>query len=614
MQTDWQRWIVTLSSTVVGIIVIAVLYWARALFMPIAVAVFFTFVLSPLVAWLQHRGIGRTLSVLVVSLVVICVAAGVGAVIAHEIVGIANTLPDRKEAIEHKLVEVRQWLFGSSRFGNFLDDMREVLFPKPQNRQTVVVESPSGPMASQFQEYISPSIEFLGQAALTALLTVYMLIRREDLRNRMIRLVGAGRVTTTTKAVDEASRRVSRYLLVQLCVNVSFGTIIAIGLLALEVKYVLLWGFLAGVMRYVPYIGTWIGVIFPLLFSFATAPAWWGGWGQPLMVFVMYVGLELIVANALEPWLYGSSMGLSSVAQVLAASFWAYMWGPIGLVLSGPLTACLLVLGKYVRGAEFLEVLLGDEPALAPPIALYQRLAARDQDEASEVALAVAREKGPDVALETVIVPALAMIRRDRDRGEIEPTAFRYAIHGAREIAAEVAELREQTTTTSDSRVRMLICPARDEAEHVAAEVLGSLLDASKWEVRVAGDETLASELVKAVEDFQPAAVVLIALLPGGASHCRYLVKRLRAKFGEDVRILIGRWGASDSSRDEESGGVRLADAEDRSLTSTFSRMAALHPVLLADIEKRHAVEKDPVEGAGRSSSKQDPLLAHAHK
>ena len=334
-----------------------------------------------------------------------------------------------------------------------------------------------------------------------------------------------------------------------------------------------------------PYIGTWIGLILPVLYSFATAPDWGGGWGQPIAVFLLYFGLELAVANFLEPWLYGSSMGLSSVAQLVATAFWAYIWGPIGLILASPLTACLLVLGKYIRGAEFLEVLLGDEPALDPPIAFYQRLAARDQDEAATVALEVAKKSGPDVALETVVIPALGMVRRDRDRGELDPAAFRSAIHACHEVAAELADLREaHAPASNERRVRVLVCPARDQAEAVAAEILEACLEASTWEVRVAGEEMLASELVQAVQEFQPAVVVLIALPPGGLSHCRYLVSRLRAK-NSDIRILIGRWGNEELLSEDTSGAVKRVDAEDHTLTATHARLTALHQVLLAELD-----------------------------
>jgi predicted PurR-regulated permease PerM len=589
MPTDWQRSLNLLAATVVTVTAVAIIYWARSILIPITLAVFLAFVLSPLAAWLQHRGLGRTFSVLLVVGMVVLGWVGIGGIIMHQMVLIADSLPDREVAIKAKVTAAKAWLTGNgnSRFGQFINDVTEVVMPKKPDHQTVVVESASPPLTSQLQPYISPSVEILGQAALSFVLTIYMLIRREDLRNRMIRLLGNGKVTTTTKAVDEASQRISRYLLMQLMINSTFGLTISLGLLLLGVDYVLLWGFIAAIMRYIPYIGTWIGLLPPVLFSFATASGWGAGWGQPITVFVLYFSLELIWANAMEPWLYGSSVGLSEIAQLVAAAFWAFLWGPIGLILSCPLTACLLVMGKYVRGAEFLAVVLGDEPALEPLVAFYQRLAARDQDEASDIAINVAKATSPEAALETVVIPALYLVRRDRDEGELDQTVFRFAIHATREIAAEIGELREPSLAVpSDTRIRILVCPARDEAEHVAAEILGGSLDPAKWEVKVTGEELLASELVTTVQEFQPAVIVFVAIPPGGMSHCRYMVNRIRSKMPR-IRAIVGRWSSEDDTPLEVSNGPNRLDAVDRNLSETRKRLNDMHSVLLAEIEKQ---------------------------
>jgi predicted PurR-regulated permease PerM/methylmalonyl-CoA mutase cobalamin-binding subunit len=585
MSSDWQRSLVTLAATILTVITVAVLYWAKAIFIPVALAIFLAFVLYPPVMWLQHRGLGRTLAVIVMVGTVVMVALGIGFGVAHQVVALADTLPDRQDAIKSKVVAAKNWVVGNgtSRFGQLVNDLGEVIDPKPQNQQGVVVEPPSPGLASRLDQYISPAAEMLGQAAFTFILTVFILIRREDLRNRMIRLLGEGKVTTTTRAVDDATRRISRYLLFQLMINTGFGLLIALGLFVLGVDYALLWGFIAALMRYVPYIGTWIGLIPPVLFSFATAPDWGGGWGQPLAVLALFIGLELVCNNVLEPWLYGTSMGLSEVAQLVAAGFWAFLWGPIGLVLSGPLTACLLVLGKHVPRFKFLDVLLGDTPALEPRVAFYQRLAARDQDEASDIALGVAGKEGADAALESVLVPALCLARRDLDDGDLDPSDFRIAIRAAREIADEIAELREVALVQQDmERIRVLIAPTRDEAEHVAADILAAALDSIRWETQVTGEETLASELIAAILEFRPAVVVLATLPPGGLSHCRYLVSRVRAKC-PGVRVIVGRWGALEPQMIEQADKVKGADGIDYTLSETRKRLAEMHSVLVSE-------------------------------
>ncbi len=238
-------------------------------------------------------------------------------------------------------------------------------------------------------ETIGPAAEGLADAFLVLVLVVFMLIQRENLRNRLVRLMGHGRLITTTQAFDEGAQRISRYLIMQVLVNTIFGLILAGGLFAAGLfsghrvlwQYALLWGFLAGSLRFVPYLGTWIAAALITGFSVATLP----GWGLPIGIFAFFVVVELLTANAVEPLVFGHSTGISPLALLLAAAFWTWLWGPIGLILSTPLTVILVVLGKYVPELHFFEVLLGDEPALSIPVTYYQRLVARDLDEASDL-------------------------------------------------------------------------------------------------------------------------------------------------------------------------------------------------------------------------------------
>ncbi|MCI0700463.1 MAG: AI-2E family transporter [Planctomycetia bacterium] len=580
MASDWQRALVALAATVVTLAIVAVLYWARSIFIPVALATFLAFVLGPVVAWLQRRGLGRTLAVCSAVGLVAIVSVGVGAVVTHQLGSLADTLPDRREAIKAKLTSAKEWIVGdgNNRFGVLIDDVTEIMGTRRSQTGTVVVQSDSS-WVSRVQDYISPAAELLGQAAFAGILTVFMLLRKEDLRNRMIRLLGDGKVTTTTKAVDDASRRISRYLLAQLILNTLFGGVIVIGLFLLGVKYALLWGFIATLMRYVPYVGTWIGLIPPTLFSLAMSE----GWAQPIAVLALFVGLELLCNNIFEPMLYGQSMGLSEVAQLIAAAVWAFLWGPVGLILSGPLTVCLLVLGRHVRRFDFFVVLLGDQPALEPRVAFYQRLAARDQDEAAMVALEEAQKNGPEPAFDTVLIPALCLARRDFDEGDLDVADLRFVVRATREIAEEVAELRAPTNGKFEERPRLLISPARDEAEHVAAELLALTLDPAKWEVKVAADETLASEVVELAAEFRPDVVLITTLPPGGLSHARYLMTRLRSRF-PDLTLMVGRWGCSEESVEARTNEVlKHSDGVDNTLAETRQRLSTLYPLLTAE-------------------------------
>jgi predicted PurR-regulated permease PerM len=580
MPSDWQRALVALAATVIGVVIVAVLYFARSIFIPVALAIFLSFVLSPVVARLQRRGLGRTTAVVLTVALLVCGSIGTAAVIAHQVVQLADTLPERREAIKEKVATAKGWVVGdgNSKFGQLIDDVNGAISPKPKNESKVVLE-PASPLGGQIDTYLNPVAEALGQAAFTFILTVFMLLKREDLRNRMIRLLGDGKVTTTTKAVDDASTRISRYLLSQLLLNTAFGLVITIGLFLLGMPYAILWGFIATLMRYVPYIGTWIGLLPPVLYSFATAPAWGGGFGQPVAVFLLFIGLEALCNNIFEPKLYGKSMGLSEVAQLVMAGIWAFLWGPIGLILSGPLTVCLLVLGRHVRRFQFLEVLLGDRPALEPQVAFYQRLAARDQDEAAEVAVAHAKENTGEATFDDVLVPALCLARRDNLEGDLDAADLRFVNAATREVAEEVAELREVPAGSAADRRRVLLCPARDATEHVAAELLALTLDPNRWEVKIAGDETLASELVAQVADFAPQVVVITTMPPGGLSHARYLVTRLRQRFPK-VKVLVGRWGCEDAAGDARAEVLANIDGIDRTIAESRKRLNELHPLL----------------------------------
>jgi hypothetical protein len=287
-------------------------------------------------------------------------------------------------------------------------------------------------------------------------------------------------------------------------------------------------------------------------------------------------------------------MGLSEVAQLISAAIWAFLWGPIGLILSGPLTVCFLVLGRHVRQFEFFVVLLGDKPALEPQVAFYQRLAARDQDEAAEVAMEVAKQTSAEEAFDTVMVPALCLARRDRDEGNLDPTDLRFIVDAAREVAEEVAEIREETNAAENERLRVLICPARDDAENLAAQLLALTLPASRWEVKVAGDETLASELIAMIEEFHPAVVVIATLPPGGVSHARYLITRIRKQFPE-LPVLVGRWGCDDGDIETMRDPLKNTNGVDRTLAATRNRLAQLHPILTSEQKAVGVTENNAV-------------------
>ena len=303
----------------------------------------------------------------------------------------------------------------------------------------VVIEPQRAAWMSRLSSFLSPMLEYLGELALAIILVIFMLLKREELRNRIIRLAGQGKIVAATKFVDEAAHRVSRFLLMQAIVNASFGLLFGAGLLVIGVKYALLWGFLGAMLRYLPYIGPYLAVTFPISLSLAMSE----GWGTTLAVIGLFLTLELIISNFIEPRLYGHSMGVSEIAMLVSAAFWAFLWGPIGLVLSSPLTVCLVVLGRYIPQLEFLSVLLGDEPALDAAISFYQRLLARDQDEAEGLIIEeMGRLESPEQIYDAMLLPSLGAIKRNRVSGDITEDDEQYALQAIREIVEDIGEGR----------------------------------------------------------------------------------------------------------------------------------------------------------------------------
>ena len=572
------RALTVLAGVVVVFFIATALYWAQAILVPVALAIYFSFILTPPVAYLQRRRVPRVLAVMLV-LVGALLAFGVtGLVVGRQVVHLGRTLPDHEDKIKHKFETVRAWMHANegnrlAKLGNDLYDMlaedTKSAAPEAEGAGAVVVR-PESTWVSRAQGLLTPAAEVLGQAAFTFILLVFMLNRREDLRNRLIRLLGQGRLTTSTKAVDETSRRISRFLLVQFLLNASFGVIVTVGLLLIGVPYAPLWGFVGFLMRYVPYVGTWLAVIPPTVFTFAVSDTW----APPILVFVLFIGLEVLAGSVAEPLLFGHSLGLSEVAQLVAAAFWAFLWGPVGLILSGPLTVCLLVLGKYVPQWRFLSVLLGDEPVLSPRVAFYQRLAARDQDEAAEIADKELATRPAEQVFDDVFVPVLVAARRDAAAGRLSDDDLQCATRAVREVAEEVFEPAHPEVPAAGGPVRVLIVPAKDAVDHAAADLFARLFNPGEWEVEVAPANTLTSELLDLVEKTRPAVVVVAALPPGGLTHTRYLCKRLRQR-AADLKVVVGRWAAPE---DDPPGWVQLKGAgADEVTTSLEATRAFLH-------------------------------------
>ena len=572
---------------VVAALVVAVgaLYLARAVLVPIALATLLAFMVHPIVNRLTKVGLGRGLSVAVVVTMLVATLGAACWMLMIEFASLSTQIPVYRDNLIRKISEVRRLGQGgvlekaqtaATDVANEWQKETGAARPKKAPTPVVVTSEPTG-------IWQLPSVvEGLGGAATVIVLVIFMLLEREDLRNRVVRLGGYGRLITTTRALDEASQRISRYLLMQSIINTSFGTGIAVGLLLLGVPYPLLWGFLATVLRFIPYVGVGLAALTLVTFALAAFPTWL----TPLLVAGLVVALELACSLALEPLLYGQSAGVSQVALLSSVTFWAWLWGPVGLLLATPLTVCLVVLAKYVPGLEFVGILMSDEPPIAPAAAFYQRLLAEDHREAGRIAATQADEHGLEAAYDTVIVPALRHARRDHREETLSDEALQAIWKATREIVDDLAAQRhaEQAGSEDDAAaappraVRVLAVPVRDEGDALGLAMLVHLLSPGRWAVDVASPHVLASEVIALIEETHP-SVVCLGGLPASprSAHTRYLCKRIRARF-PDLRIIVGRWGLGESAahvrRQLEGAG---ADYVGLSLVETREQLQRVH-------------------------------------
>ena len=448
-----------------------------------------------------------------------------------------------------------------------------------QRPVAVVLEPPS------ILAHLPSLLQALASAGVVTVLVIFMLLERLELRDRLILLIGYRRMTATTRALDEAGARIARYLLMQSVINGSFGVALGLGLFLIGVPYAVVWGALAAALRFIPYIGAFVAALLPLAVSLAVFP----GWLQPALVVGLFLLLELATSMVMEPWLYGQSAGVSQVALLIAVIFWSWFWGPVGLLLATPLTVCLIVLGKHLPALGFIVVLMGDRPVIEAKARYYQRLLARDQDEAADIVEAYVNTDGRESVHDAVLLPALFYAKQDRDRGLLSEDDARFVGQATREIldtlahdapapAADTGGL-PVNDAGADTRVRIGGCPARDQADALALEMVRQLLDPARYLLEVCGPGLLTAEVVAWVELNRPTLLCIGAVAPGGLSQARHLCKRLRSQCPE-LKIVVGRWGL----HDEQDADRRhlLAAGADRVATTVLDTQLALTEVGLA--------------------------------
>jgi predicted PurR-regulated permease PerM len=638
-----------LVQVAAAIVVIFAMRYAKDVLVPIALAVLFTFLLAPLVHRLERTRIGRVPSVLLVVLLAFIVVAAIGVVVGDQLRDLSRDLPRYTESLEAWIKRIKshgsafshisqtaQRLahdVAASQPGAATQPAAAAAAALPHVSEVPKVEVvPSTPPAFELLfSTFGPLIEVLATAFIVVVLCIFMLLSREDLRDRVIRLMGQNQINVTTQAMDDAATRVSRYLMMQALTNGSYAIIVAIGLFFIGVPNWLLWGLLAGLLRFIPYVGPWLGAAIPCLLSLLVL-----GGHRFLITVGMYVALEIIVSSFVEPWLYGNRTGVSSIAILVAAVFWAWVWGGVGLLLATPLTVLLVVVGKYVPHLEFLSVLLGDEPVFDAPTRYYQRLLAGDGEEAAELIEEYAKGMPKDAIFEQVMIPALATAHRDRYRERVDEDRMEFIRESIKEHIEDLAGMAEPQALATPSQVPMsaevavaggagegkqsdrameqplrisgaervpIVClPARDESDEIAGMMFAQALQHHGFNADAVSVTPLASEMMELVESRGAKIVVISALPPAAVTHARYLCKRLHRRF-PDLKLVVGLWTIkAELARARE----RITCDDAGVVVSTFVEAIQqvgqmVHPLLLTESENgtEEGAEGGSVKGRG---------------
>jgi predicted PurR-regulated permease PerM len=597
------------ATAILAVIIIATLYFGREIFIPIAMAILLSFVLAPLVGLLQRIRVPRAIAVVSVVILAFGLIFAMGSLLASQLTQLAGDLPRYQSTISEKIQSFRETTAGRGtleRASGMLKDLSKeldkpkdaesslapssILRPKagaPLSPVPVEVRQPDPGALESLRSLISPLLHPLATTGIIIIFVIFILLQREDLRNRLIRLAGSYDLQRTTAALDDAASRLSRLFLIQLLLNGTFGVVIGIGLWLIGTPSAVLWGILAAVLRFVPYIGAAIAAAFPLALAVAVDP----GWTMLLWTLALFLVVEPVVGHVIEPMVYGHSTGLSPVAVVASATFWTALWGPIGLVLATPLTVCLVVLGRHVERLEFLDVMFGDRPALSPPEIFYQRMLAGDPTEAAEKAEEFLKERSLSSYYDEVALKGLQLAQADSERGALDQERLTKIRDAVAEFATDLAEQDDRpppkVSATTDAEASSAVesvaedAPFEDlpvlergdllpewQSEHpvlcvagrslideAAAIMLGQLSTAHGLKARVERAEALSTANIFRLETTGVMIVCLVYLDANAPAHMRYAVRRLRRKLPQ-ATIILGCW-----MKDIDAGGLeRLRD------------------------------------------------------
>lgn len=586
---------VQMAATLVSAaIVIAALYYGRDILIPLVFAFLIGFALNPPVVWLRRHGLPKILSIVIVMTVVLVFLASLAFVLGAQVRSLSEQLPTYQSTIKSKLVDLRTQLKAPGVFEGALKTVETVqkeVEATPDSAaisiapQKVELVPPPGSQLQVALLWLGRALEPLATAGIVFVFVVLALLDRADMRDRLLRLMG-GNLHRSTDAIGDAGKRISKYLLMQLIVNVTYGIPLTLGLWLIGVPGALLWGVVAAVMRFVPYVGPMISAVFPLALAFAVDP----GWGMAIWTLALIVTLELISNNIVEPMLYGTSTGLSAMSLIAAATFWTALWGPVGLILSTPLTVCLLVIGKNLPQLKFLDTLLGSVPVLSPAMRAYQRLLANDVDEVIEIADAEVTKSSVTSFYDSVGIEVLRLASDDYSRNATAEHRLRVA--DGMDVLLEDLRADHPAEPLGDGSARVVCIGGKWEIDAIAAEMLAHAL---ALEGISAANRTMALVTTNAVTklELDRVSVVCLSYFSGEPNAAaRQFCRRLRQRWPQ-LKIILALWNLPADALSAVSSADLGADEVATSIAEAIGRIQRMLPDAANDSVKARTPEND---------------------
>ena len=535
-------------------LVVLVLWAGKTVLIPLALGVVLAFLLTPVVRLFDRWRLPRFIGVTLTMMLALSVVGGIGYVAFNQFSELSMQVSKYTSSMRRKVGELRLGDQAAlTRFTRTVDRVAEQLDDNAQDlrrAQPVRVVPARLTPVQRMREAGQTVFEPVASAIIVLALVAFMLAQREDLRDRVIRLIGAESVTLTTRLLDEAAHRVSQYILAQTLVNIAFGALVTAGLYWIGVPYAALWGGLTAVLRFVPFVGTLLSALSPALLAFATFP----GWAETLQTLALFGVLDLLTAYFVEPLVFGQRTGVSSFALLVSALFWIWVWGPIGLLLATPLTVCIAVLGRHVASLRFLAVIFADEPALTPHVRFYQRLLARDEAEASALIEQKTAELGPVGLIDQVLAPALALVVQHREQEEITEEDARFVL----DVTAET--VMQLPGPAADASAEIVGLATRTPADQMMLEMLRAA--STEAAIDVVPAELTPEQAVQRVVQKRPRAVCVVALSPTRGSEVRNYCRRLRAELPE-CRLIVLRPTLADADASTSTTRMKDAGADD---------------------------------------------------